>query len=225
MIQIDEVGAVGERIIRLVDYFCQGNKTAFGRAADIQSGVLAGIVGGRESKPGFEILQKLLTAYPTVNPIWLLFGRGPMIQSENVASPQSQPILSAEQFEFVRREIKELIVNRLGLGPAEARRIEAVKARTEQIIALDVKTMTLKMSIDELTTQIQSIKSKVEVSDQDTQQLTAMNKAHDELVKDWHGSLQVLFALRAEEKQDLREAQYLIDEMTQAVQVALKASS
>jgi hypothetical protein len=79
MLQIDEVGTVGERILQLVDHFHQGNKTAFGRAANIQSGVLAGIVGGRESKPGFEILQKLLTAYPTVSPNWLLFGRGEML--------------------------------------------------------------------------------------------------------------------------------------------------
>jgi len=82
MLQIDEFGTVSGRILQLVDYFHQGNKTAFGRAADIQSGVLAGIVGGRESKPGFEILQKLLTAYPLINPTWLLFGRGEMLNSE-----------------------------------------------------------------------------------------------------------------------------------------------
>jgi hypothetical protein len=87
-IQIREVGTVGERINVLVDYFCKGNKTAFGRAADIQSGVLAGIVGGRGSKPGFEILQKLLTAYPTINPQWLLFGQGPMLQHEAVGTAE-----------------------------------------------------------------------------------------------------------------------------------------
>jgi hypothetical protein len=85
MLQIQEIGTISQRIIQLVDHFCQGNKTAFGRAADIQSGVLAGIVGGRESKPGFEILQKLLTAYPSVNPVWLLFGRGPMLNEETTA--------------------------------------------------------------------------------------------------------------------------------------------
>lgn len=99
MIQVDEIGSIGERITKLVDYFCQGNKTAFGRAADIQSGVLAGIVGGRESKPGFEILQKLLTAYPSVEPTWLLFGRGPMLRgevesnaTESVATPSKDAL-------------------------------------------------------------------------------------------------------------------------------------
>lgn len=79
MLQINETGTISERILQLVNHFHQGNKTAFGRAANIQSGVLAGIVGGRSSKPGFEILQKLLTAYPTVNPNWLLFGRDEML--------------------------------------------------------------------------------------------------------------------------------------------------
>lgn len=81
MIELNEVGTVSERIMKLVDHFCRGNKTAFGRAADIQSGVLAGIVGGRGSKPGFELLQKMLMAYPTVEPTWMLFGRGPMLRS------------------------------------------------------------------------------------------------------------------------------------------------
>lgn len=89
MLHIDEVGTVSERILQLVDHFHQGNKTAFGRAANIQSGVLAGIVGGRESKPGFEILQKLLTAYPTVSPTWLLFGRGEML-TQAIAEPEEE---------------------------------------------------------------------------------------------------------------------------------------
>ncbi|WP_151086867.1 hypothetical protein [Hymenobacter baengnokdamensis] len=80
MLEINEVDTISKRIVKLVDYFCKGNKTAFGRAADIQSGVLAGIVGERGSKPGFELLQKMLTAYPTVSPDWLLFGHGRMLR-------------------------------------------------------------------------------------------------------------------------------------------------
>jgi hypothetical protein len=89
MLQINEIGTVSDRIIQLVNHFCQGNKTAFGRAADIQSGVLAGFVGSRASKPGFEILQKMLTAYPTVSPDWLLFGRGEMLRQGEVVDPTS----------------------------------------------------------------------------------------------------------------------------------------
>lgn len=101
MLQIQERGTIAERLNQLVDYFCKGNKTAFGRAADIQSGVLASIVGGRGSKPGFELLQKFLTAYPKVEPTWLLFGNGPMLKnsvesvSEYSGYMGAVPILSA----------------------------------------------------------------------------------------------------------------------------------
>ena len=110
MIDIDEVGTVGERITKLVAHFCQGNKAAFGRAADIQSGVLAGIVGGRESKPGFEILQKLLTAYPTVNPTWLLFGQGDMIIGEaNQSAAPILPLIKDRLEEAAKEQIRVFI--------------------------------------------------------------------------------------------------------------------
>lgn len=80
MLNIEEVGDIHGRIAEMVDFFCKGNKAAFGRGADIQSGVLAGIISGRKNKPSFDVLQKLLTGYPSVNPVWLLFGRGPMLQ-------------------------------------------------------------------------------------------------------------------------------------------------
>lgn len=115
-LQIDEIGTISERINKLVDHFCKGNKTAFGRAADIQSGVLAGIVGGRGSKPGFEILQKLLTAYPTVDPTWLLFGRGSMLKDlsqltlhEALTAPVSPGISQGEVDERTGEIEKQMV--------------------------------------------------------------------------------------------------------------------
>jgi hypothetical protein len=101
MLEIKEKGTIADRLNQLVDHFCKGNKTAFGRAADIQSGVLAGIVGGRGSKPGFELLQRILTAYSTVEPNWLLFGNGPMLKDSVESTTKysgylgAAPILSA----------------------------------------------------------------------------------------------------------------------------------
>ena len=59
MLEIEEVGNIHDRIMNLVNYFSGGNKAAFGRGADIQSGVLAGIIAGRKNKPSFEVLQKI----------------------------------------------------------------------------------------------------------------------------------------------------------------------
>jgi hypothetical protein len=99
---MNEVSAIHQRLKWLIEYFCAGNAASFGRATSIQSGVLAGITGGRKSKPGFELLQKIVAAYPSVNPTWLLLGCGPRLaastadevasaggSSMNVSAPNS----------------------------------------------------------------------------------------------------------------------------------------
>jgi hypothetical protein len=111
MQEIDEIGNVHDRIIQMVDHFGKGNKAAFGRVANIQSGVLAGIIGGRKNKPSFEVLQKILTGYPTVNPTWLLFGRGEMLVEQKPIStyeeehpyivPNSDGTISVAGLKFV----------------------------------------------------------------------------------------------------------------------------
>ena len=83
MSNISEAGTIGERLMQLINHFASGNKTAFGRIAELESGLLAGIVGSRQSKPSFEVLQKILTGYPTVSPDWLLFGRGMMLREHS----------------------------------------------------------------------------------------------------------------------------------------------
>lgn len=160
MLDINEIGTVAERITQLVNHFCQGNKAAFGRAADIQSGVLAGIVGGRESKPGFEILQKLLTAYPTVSPDWLLFGRGPMQReqpavtltdkqwAEAQTTPADVPVSpTAEQWEEARSQALQLLLEN-----------DAIKEQAARILAKSevVKQMWEDESLKELAVRMQS---------------------------------------------------------------------
>jgi hypothetical protein len=107
MQEINEVGNVHDRIVQMVDHFCKGNKAAFGRATNIQSGVLAGLIGGRKNKPSFEVMQKIMTGYPSINPIWLLFGRGSMTQEEFPAEAPAATVkyLTVEES---RRQIAQL---------------------------------------------------------------------------------------------------------------------
>jgi hypothetical protein len=77
-----ELNSVHERIQTLIDYFNKGNKTAFGKETGILPGVLASIVGGRMSKPSFELLQKMINRFPEINGDWVLMGRGKMLHLE-----------------------------------------------------------------------------------------------------------------------------------------------
>ncbi|MGI4862394.1 MAG: S24 family peptidase [Janthinobacterium lividum] len=82
MLKIEEKGTIAQRLIEMINFFSDGNKSAFGRITDLQSGVIAGFVGGRLNKPGFEVLQKLVTAYPQINERWLLLGEGEMLKGD-----------------------------------------------------------------------------------------------------------------------------------------------
>ncbi|RZJ93195.1 MAG: hypothetical protein EOO60_05435 [Hymenobacter sp.] len=153
MLNINEVGEVHDRINQLVDYFCQGNKAAFGRRADIQSGVLAGIVGGRKNKPSFEVMQRLLTAYPNVSPTWLLFGHGPMVQQTHgdVTKPKVMSIslialeaelgTASEELNYWRERLRytekahNLIIEELSNAEAALEKEQAKSQRNEEMLA------------------------------------------------------------------------------------------
>ncbi|QNH60715.1 S24 family peptidase [Hymenobacter sediminicola] len=83
-----EQQTIHQRITELIDRFEQGNKSAFGRRADISSGVLGDLVGGRLNKPSFDVLAKILRAYPLVHAEWLLLGSGPMLRDGGKEAPE-----------------------------------------------------------------------------------------------------------------------------------------
>jgi hypothetical protein len=70
--------SVHERLNMLIEHFAKGNKTAFAKEVGTLPSVIASIVGGRMSKPSFELLEKIMLRYPDINGGWLLAGRGPM---------------------------------------------------------------------------------------------------------------------------------------------------
>lgn len=216
--------SVNQRIKFLIDDYQKCSQKAFAEKIGISQSAVSALFSQRENRPGLEMLQKIAIAYPELNLSWLLIGEGPMLQVE-AATAQKQSSLSAEQLAIVKREIRELVISALGLGPAQERQAKEAKSRAEQITALEVKTRTLKMRMDELTAQRQLLEGKAEMTDQDREQLASIRNVYAELSNDLYGSSQVLFTLQAEEKRDLREAHTLIGEMTQAVQAALKPAT
>lgn len=82
----NKLTTIHERMEILISHFCKGNKTAFGRETNTLPGVLASIIGGRKSKPSFELLERILTRYPEINAGWLLMGTNNMILGEPTLS-------------------------------------------------------------------------------------------------------------------------------------------
>jgi excisionase family DNA binding protein len=71
---------INQRIERLIEHFCHGNKSAFAKSVGITSQSLGEIVGGRQSAPSFAALQKIAVAYPSVSVHWLVMGDGGMLE-------------------------------------------------------------------------------------------------------------------------------------------------
>jgi transcriptional regulator with XRE-family HTH domain len=78
---------VNERVILLIEHFAGGVQKDFSERAGLPVATLANIVSSRRTKPGFEILEKIVSAYPQINAQWLLKGDGEML-SQYTSKPQ-----------------------------------------------------------------------------------------------------------------------------------------
>ena len=82
---------INERVAELISLEYSGNKRAFAQKAGISATVVENIVGTRQGKPSYDVLEKMC-ANANISPDWLLTGRGPMLRSEDtqLASPSVQ---------------------------------------------------------------------------------------------------------------------------------------
>lgn len=78
---------INQRIDMLVQKADAGNRSAFARRVDITPGAVSEMIGGRMSKPGFDVLQKIVLALPTLNRDWLLLGEGEMLTDNKPLGP------------------------------------------------------------------------------------------------------------------------------------------
>lgn len=98
---------VNERIKLIVDTFFHRNGSAFAREIGIKQSTLKDIIGGRLSKPGYEIIEKILSANSlNISPEWLILGEGEMLKNfpEN-----SENLLKQSEKEERNNSIDELI--------------------------------------------------------------------------------------------------------------------
>jgi transcriptional regulator with XRE-family HTH domain len=84
----------------------------------IQRSGLSHILSGR-NKPGFEFIQKLCLKFPSLNPDWLITGRGKMYKE--LYSPISSEMSYAQQIENIEQstENKDNNFKKSGSEPSE----------------------------------------------------------------------------------------------------------
>jgi phage repressor protein C with HTH and peptisase S24 domain len=74
-------GAVSQRLIEIIGHFADGNEKRFAESIGVKPAVINNYTKGKQqSKPGFEVLQKMAATYPTLNIEWILSGNGHMLK-------------------------------------------------------------------------------------------------------------------------------------------------
>ena len=66
---------INERFCNIIRTLYGGNKSAFASAIGVAPSVVENIVGKRQGKPSFDVIEKVC-AIAEVNTIWLITGRG-----------------------------------------------------------------------------------------------------------------------------------------------------
>lgn len=67
------------------------SSTQFADACNIPRPSLSQILGGRNKKISDEVIAKIHEAYPRLSVMWLLFGEGEMLISQNIQFSPTQP--------------------------------------------------------------------------------------------------------------------------------------
>ena len=103
---------INDRITELIGQL-EMNANSFADTIGVKSAVIYNIVKGRRSKPSFEVLQKILMAFQTINANWLLRGEGDLWKEENEAKDLREVTYDRieERVNFLINEIKAELPN------------------------------------------------------------------------------------------------------------------
>lgn len=86
--------SINARIQAIIDQQYSTNKRAFANAVGVVPTVVQNIVGKRQGKPSYDVIEKIC-ANANISPEWLLTGNGPMLKSLSEDSPANpEPIVS-----------------------------------------------------------------------------------------------------------------------------------
>lgn len=76
--------SIQERIIKIIDNKYAGNRTQFGKAIGVGQSTVGGWIGGQRNI-GFNVVDKILHAFPDINVTWLLTGEGTMFKETPIS--------------------------------------------------------------------------------------------------------------------------------------------
>lgn len=136
------------------------NPNSFADQIGVKGTVIYNIIKGRRSKPSFDVLQKILIAYSTVNANWLLKGDGNVWRDEDdVAVPELDSVYESIDKRIVAlieslqgelgenptvEELAELVHTLLSENMQQKEKIQSLYEKQEKIL----EVLREKLSLD-----------------------------------------------------------------------------
>ena len=88
--------SINERFKTIIEQLYNGNKRAFSMAIGVTPTVVENVVGTRQGKPSFDVIEKVC-ANANISADWLILGRGEILARESVSTIERQSIEEVEQ--------------------------------------------------------------------------------------------------------------------------------
>lgn len=82
---------INERFNLILKEKYAGNVSEFARKSGIPQPTLNNIVGNRLSKPSFDSIEKLINSDETINPEWIITGKGQMVKEQDMLRVHHPP--------------------------------------------------------------------------------------------------------------------------------------
>lgn len=83
---------INQRVKILVDTLEQGVQRRFALKIGVHTTTINEILGRRQNKPGFDMLHKVLLAYPLLRAEWLMLGEGEMLKPPPQNTEAQKPL-------------------------------------------------------------------------------------------------------------------------------------
>lgn len=87
---------INERLSKLIRILFGGNKSALASRLGVTPSVIDNIVGKRQSKPSFDLIEKL-SSIEEINLDWLITGHGSPLSSRRCENGEKQPSLNSPE--------------------------------------------------------------------------------------------------------------------------------
>ena len=91
------MSTINDRIKMIVNQMFNGNTSEFERASKINPSTVKNIIGGRLTKPSYDVLEAIIRNNVLLSAEWLLRGEGEMLKQSNISQDEDSSQKNTDQ--------------------------------------------------------------------------------------------------------------------------------